>query len=71
MNRTFGLGGPSQAQDHKQSWMTLKSGFKKRAGDSVGVVGQQLRLNAMDPRRLLQGLDHVSQQTNLYLAGVR
>src|SRR5947209_14972240 len=64
----FGMSGDSrrigfrQGQRHKYAWMTLESGLQKGTRNHIGVVGEKLRLDAMDARRLLQGFDDVSQQ---------
>src|ERR1051326_156302 len=50
--------------------MPLESGFEKWTCNGIGVMGQQLRLYAMNPRRLLQSRDDMGEQANLDLARV-
>src|SRR3954470_18745421 len=51
--------------------MALKSGFEEWPGDGIGIVCQQLRLHPVDPWRLLQRLDDMSQKFYLDQTGVR
>src|ERR1700675_1731709 len=47
---------------HKDARMAAEALLQERPRDFSGVVRQQLRLHAMDARRLLQGFDDVSEQ---------
>src|SRR5713226_4703475 len=47
---------------HEHAGMAAEALLQKGTRDFSGVVRQQLRLHAMDARRLLQGFDDVSEQ---------
>src|SRR3954470_8759972 len=51
--------------------MPLKPGFDERSGYDIRLMRQQLRFNAMNPGRLLQGFDDVGQQLQLDLTRIR
>jgi len=48
----------------------LKSLFDKWPGDHTGVVHQQLRFDPMDSGGLLQGLNHMQQESRFYFVGI-
>ncbi len=50
--------------------MAAESLIQERLGSGAGFMRQQLCLDAMDPRRLLQGLNHMSEQAPLDLIAV-
>ena len=43
----------------------------KRPGDDSGLVHEQLRFDAMDAGRLLQGFDHVREQPGFHFVRIR
>src|SRR5580704_13110142 len=51
--------------------MALESLIQKRPRHAACLMRQQLRLDAVNSGRLLQRLDHVREQFQLYLARVR
>src|SRR5277367_2223390 len=50
--------------------MPLKTLLHKRTGNRSRFMDQQLRFDAMDSRRLLQRLDHMSQELRFHFAGI-
>ena len=54
-----------QFQRQKQATIALESGRGKHCGQTAGQMGQQLRFDAMDSRRLLQRLDDVFSHLRL------
>src|SRR6266849_5372830 len=53
---------PADIEIHENARMAAEALLQKGTRDFSGVVRQQLRLHAMDARRLLQGFDDVSEQ---------
>src|SRR5258708_28573223 len=56
---------------HDDARMPAEALLQKRTRDFSGVVRQQLRLDAMDAGRLLQGFDDVREQSFFDLVAVR
>ena len=50
--------------------MPLKALLDKGAGHHAGLMHQQLRFDPMDPRRLLQGLNHMQKQSRFHVVGI-
>src|SRR5882672_5774290 len=50
--------------------MPLEARFQEGPRNHIRLVSQQLRLDAMNSRRLLKGLDHMGQQVDFDLAGI-
>src|SRR5262245_3049609 len=62
----------SQRQHHKQAGKLLKAFLHKRFAEHAGLVGKELRLNALYTGRTLQGVNHMTGQAPLHsVAGKR
>jgi len=64
------LRGVIERENHEKAWMALESLIEKRPGYTSGFVRQQLGFDAMNAGRLLQSLDHMGQQPDLYIASI-
>src|SRR5437879_261955 len=61
---------PADIEIHEDAGMAAEALLQEGARDFSGVVRQQLRLDAMDAGRLLQGFDDVSKQSFFDLVAV-